>query len=122
MRSILLVLIAVMGIFVFIINDSTVQFLYLRRAFSWSLEKYTIFQAISQALWVIGTIIAVHGLHKLLGVPETVLMVVGFLSILDGYLLYGLASKSWHIYAGERRKLLNLSAAKCCRYFFSWSC
>lgn len=99
-RAILLLMLALTGIYVFIMYDSTVLFLYLRRAFSWSLQKFTLFQTISQILWIIGTIVMVHGLHNWLEIPETVLLLVGLLSTLDGYLMYGLASKSWHIYAG----------------------
>lgn len=90
-----------MGIYVIVVYDSTVLFLYLRRAFSWSLQRFTIFQAINQALWIVGTVLMVHVLHKLVNIPETVLLLVGFLSLLDAYLMYGLASKSWHIYAGK---------------------
>lgn len=111
-----------MGISIFMVYDSTVLFFYLRRAFSWSLQKFTIYQAISQALWIIGTFFTVHVLHKLVDIPETVLLLVGFLSLLDAYLLYGLASRSWHIYAGKKlkqrsRRLINRSNSS-----FSWSC
>lgn len=103
-----------MGISVFMVYDSTVLFFYLRRAFSWSLQKFTIYQAISQALWIIGTFFMVHVLHKLVDIPETVLLLVGFLSLLDAYLVYGLASRSWHIYAGKKfkkrsRRMINRS-------------
>lgn len=100
-RAILLLILLLMGISVFTIYDSTVLFFYLRRAFSWSLEKFTIYQAIGQSLWIVGTIFVVHVLHKLVNIPETVLLLIGLLSLLDAYLLYGLATRSWHIYAGK---------------------
>lgn len=100
-RTILLLTLTVMAFFTFMINDITVLFFYVRRSFAWSLERFTIFQAVSQGLWVIGTILMVHVLHKLLKIPENVLLLVGFLSLLDSYLIYGLASKSWHIYGGK---------------------
>lgn len=99
-RTILLLTLTLMSFYVFIMYDMTVLFLYLRRAFSWSLERFTIFQAVSQAFWIIGTILLVHVLHKLLDIPETVTMLIGLLSLLDGYLMLGLAKKSWHVYAG----------------------
>lgn len=100
--AILLLGLMMMGGFVFVINDTTVQFFYLRRAFGWSLERFTIFQAVSQSLWVVGTIFVVYVLHKLLKIPESILLLVGFLSLLDSYLIYGLASESWHIYGGQK--------------------
>lgn len=101
-RAILLLLLTIMGIYVFCVNDSTVLFLYLRRVFAWTLESFTIYEAACEGLWVVGTIFVVYGLHKMLKIPESVLLAIGFLSLLNEYLMYGLASKNWHIYAGEK--------------------
>lgn len=121
-RAILLLILGMMAAFIFVINDTTVQFLYLRRAFNWSLEKFTIFQTVNQGLWVVGTILAVHVLHKLLGIPESILLLVGFLSLLDGYLMYGLATKSWHIYFGKKHKNIYFDIDSIVKLLFRCDC
>lgn len=93
-----------MTIFVFVSNDAGTLFLYLRSRFLWSLERYTIYSAAVGAYSILGTIFVVYVLHKVLEIPETVLILVGFLSVLDSSLMIGLATNSMHIYGGVTRK------------------
>lgn len=103
LTAVLLLTVAMMVLFIFVTSDSGIFFLFVRNRFLWSLERYTIYQAASGAWWVVGTIFVVYVLHKKLEIPEVVLLLVGFLSVLDGTLMVGLSTNSVHIYAGSVR-------------------
>lgn len=99
-RAILLCSIVLLVLYIYQHYNNSVIFLYLRESFAWSLEQFTVFKTIFLSLWIVGTMFVVGVLHKVLRISETVLLLVGFLSMLNGALMFGLASSGWHIYAG----------------------
>lgn len=58
------------------------------------------FKTIYLSLWIVGTMFVVGVLHKVFKIPETALLLIGFLSMLNGALMFGLATSGWYIYAG----------------------
>lgn len=99
-RPIILLTVSILSIYIFIINgDSAVTFLFLRSKFGWTLRKYTLFSSVHNVLWILGTVVGVYLLHKLLVVTESVLVLMGLLSMLNSVLLQGLAKDDWAIYA-----------------------
>lgn len=99
-RFILLTCIAILTIYIFIINgESAVTFLFLRSKFDWSLTQFQLYSSASNVLWIVGTIVGTYVLHKFLHVTESVLVLMGILCMLNGMLMQGLATKTWHIYA-----------------------
>lgn len=112
-RSILLISIAILTIYIFIINgDGAVTFLFLRSKFDWSLTQYQLYSSVSNILWIVGTVLGTYFLHKFLQVTESVLVLMGILCMLNSMLLQGLATKNWHIYACKfkffRNKIVHL--------------
>ena len=81
-------------------GGGSVMFLFLREQFHWSLQKYTLFAAAGSVCQILGTISAVYVLHKVLKIPETVLILVALLSSLNGALMMGLAHSYWTVYFG----------------------
>lgn len=100
-RAILLSSVVLLVLYIYQHYNNSVLFLYLRESFAWSLEQFTVFKTIFLSLWIVGTMFVVGVLHKVLRIPETALLLVGFLSMLNGALMFGLASSGWHIYAGN---------------------
>lgn len=90
-----------MTLCVFVSSDAGTLFLYLRSRFLWPLEQFTIYSAIVGVYGIICTIFVVYVLHKMLNIPETILILVGLISILNSSLMIGLSSNSTHIYAGN---------------------
>lgn len=98
-RSIILMTIAISCFYIFIINgDSAVTFPFLRSKFNWTLKKYTLFSSVHNILWILGAIFGVYLLHKLLNVIESVLIMMGLLSMLNSVLLQAVAKSDWPIY------------------------
>lgn len=102
-RAIILLSILLLTIYIFLINgDGSVVFLYLREKFQWTLEHYTLFNSAGNTVWILGTIFGIYFLHKLLNITESVLILVGFLSMCNGHLIAGFATQDWHIYMGKK--------------------
>lgn len=99
-RAILLCSIVLLVFYIYQHYNNSVIFLYLRKRFAWSLEQFTVFKTTHLSLWIVGTMFVVGVLHKALRISETTLLLVGFMSMLNGALMFGLASSGWHIYAG----------------------
>lgn len=106
-RTLLLTLIVVMIVSVFAsFGDSSVIFLYLRQQFHWTLERYTLYSSINNVTGVVGAVGGIFILYKIFHIKESVVTLLGFISILIGSLLQGLATSSWVIYLGKNRFLL----------------
>lgn len=101
-RAILLSSVILLVLYIYQHYNNSVLFLYLRKRFAWSLEMFTVFKTIYLSLWIVGTMFVVGVMHKMMRISETVLLLVGFLSMLNGALMFGLASSGWHIYAGNK--------------------
>lgn len=82
-------------------SDITITFLYLREKLSWTVEKYTLYISGKSSLNIIGTFIGVYLLHKLLGIPEAPLLILGFTSLIVGYAIMAFAVNDLQIYIGR---------------------
>jgi H+/Cl- antiporter ClcA len=82
-------------------GNSAVIFLFLREKFHWSLQTYTLFSAAGSVTSVFGTLIGLYFLHKLMKIPETVLILVAFISSLNGALVLGWAQNNTSVYSGN---------------------
>lgn len=83
-------------------GDGNIMFLYLREKFGWTLNIFTLYNSYMSVISLFSNILGTLLLHKLLGVTESVLILMGLISSLDGHLMQGLATKNWHIYAGKK--------------------
>ncbi|XP_044264004.1 tetracycline resistance protein, class C-like isoform X2 [Tribolium madens] len=106
-RCVVLSCVLMLTIFILVINgDGALIFLFLREKFHWSLEQYTLFSAAHSLTWVLGTAVGIYLLHKLLKIPETIMIVIGFISMFIGAVVMGLAIYSWQIYAAAFSRAL----------------
>ncbi|KAL3288495.1 hypothetical protein HHI36_002937 [Cryptolaemus montrouzieri] len=106
-RSIILLCIAITSLFIFaFIADNSIIYLFLRSKFGWSLQKYNIFYSLRESLSIVGLFLGVYGLHKKLGVSESILILMGSLSSFSSSLVQGLASIDAHIYFAAVLKCL----------------
>lgn len=104
-RREILLLMTLSSIFsVLAVGDGGITFLYLREKFGWTLTKYTLYNSIMSILAFLSTALGTLLLHKYLSVTESVLILMGSISSIDGHLMQGLATKNWHIYAGKKNK------------------
>ena len=101
-RFIVLCCILILTIFIVAVNgDGALAFLYVREKFHWSLQQYTLYSAAHNVAWVVGTLFGTYVLHKLMKIPETFMLLVGFTSMFFGMLMMGLAIYDWEVYAGK---------------------
>lgn len=89
-----------LGLAAFVWTDVSINFLYVRERFNWSLEKYTLFSSIEMCIYICGTLLTVYVLHKIVHIPETVLMLIACISLLNGSLMFALAKHDSVIYLG----------------------
>jgi len=107
-RALLLTIISMMIIAVFTnYGDIGVIFLYLRRKFHWTLEKYTLYSSINNATGIAGALIGVFLLHKVLHIREAIVILLGFISTFCCALFQGLGTRNWHIYVAGTIKCLS---------------
>ncbi|KAK4885298.1 hypothetical protein RN001_001569 [Aquatica leii] len=78
--------------------DGNIIFLYLRRKLNWTLTHYTLFASCRKISWIAGSIIGGLLLHKFLGIEESVIILLGFLSVMANAFIQGIATKDWHMY------------------------
>ncbi|KAK5647474.1 hypothetical protein RI129_002366 [Pyrocoelia pectoralis] len=84
--------------------DSNVIFLYLRKNFAWTLERYTLFLAFSMITWLTFCLVCIVVLVKILRVKEMVAILVALLFSISGSLIQGFATKNWQIYGASTLK------------------
>lgn len=82
-------------------GESGLTFLFLRKKFSWSLEQFTIFSAINHVFSILATMSGTYFLHDKLKISETVVILVGLISVFAGMVYFGFASYNWDIYFGK---------------------
>lgn len=99
-RTSVICIVLLLGLTAFVWNDSSIMFLYVRERFNWSLEKYTLFSSIEMCIYICGTLLTVYVLHKIVHIPETVLLLIACISLLNGSLLFALARHDRIIYLG----------------------
>lgn len=98
-RPIIFLTAIMLCLYIFVINgDIAVTFLFLRSKFGWTLEKYTLFSSVSNLIWIACTMLGVYLLQHLLKVIDSVLVLMGFLSMLNGTLLQAVAKNDWPLY------------------------
>ncbi|CAH1961524.1 unnamed protein product [Acanthoscelides obtectus] len=105
-RAVICLCVGILTVYIFIINGNTLTFQYLREKFGWTLTRYTIFSSIESVVWTIGSFLATYILHKVLKVTESVLILVGCISMLNTSLLFALARSNAVIYATPAVKIL----------------
>ncbi|XP_066138566.1 probable peptidoglycan muropeptide transporter SLC46 isoform X2 [Euwallacea fornicatus] len=99
-RAIILLLVLTLALyFIAIIGCSSVNFLFLRAKFQWTLQKYTWFNSGTSVLWITSTMVVVYVFHHKLHVAESKLILSGFVSLAIGAVVEGLARVDWLIYA-----------------------
>ncbi|XP_066249962.1 probable peptidoglycan muropeptide transporter SLC46 [Euwallacea similis] len=99
-RAIILLLVLTLALyFIAIIGRNSVNFLFLRAKFQWTLQKYTWFSSGASILWITSTMMVVYVLHHKLHVTESKLVLSGFVSLAIGAVIEGLARVDWLIYA-----------------------
>ncbi|KAK9877563.1 hypothetical protein WA026_018666 [Henosepilachna vigintioctopunctata] len=100
-RSIILLCVTISSLFLLaVMSEGGCIYLFLRLKFGWSLRKYTIFSSVKDVLYVVGTFLSIYGLHKILKVEESIVILMGLISCINGSLVQGLATTDTHIYFG----------------------
>lgn len=100
-RLLIMLCLTITSLFIFaVMSEGGSLYLYLRLKFEWTLKEYTLFTSVRDVASIGGTIFGVYMLHKKLKVDESILILMGLISCLDGTLVQGLASTSMHIYFG----------------------
>ncbi|KAK5647477.1 hypothetical protein RI129_002369 [Pyrocoelia pectoralis] len=98
-RPLLLSVVLMTVIFLFAVTaDGNIVFLYLRRKLAWTLRHYTLFASCRKVSWIIGSILGGYLLHTVLKIEESVVILLGFLSVMANVFIQGIASADWHMY------------------------
>nr|CAH7748371.1 unnamed protein product [Callosobruchus chinensis] len=105
-RAIILLCVGILTVYIFIINGNTLTFQYLREKFGWTLTRYTIFSSAESVVWTIGSFLCTYILHNVLKVAESVLVLVGCISMMNGSLLMALARSNAVIYSTPAVRIL----------------
>lgn len=114
-RSIIMLITAILTVYVFLSNGDSKLYLLLRDKFGWSYTHYTIYSGVSNLLFTIGTIGGTYVLQNWLRVTESVAILLGLISAMNGYLVRGLANRDFDIYFSVFVKLLGAIISPQCR-------
>lgn len=105
-RSVLLITMIVTIGYVLSSNaDMNVIFLYFRKKFGWTLEKYNLYSSVRNTCFIGGAFIGVYLMHKVCKVPEPFIIFMGLLCFTIGAVLQGVATVDWHLYVGMCHKV-----------------
>ncbi|KAF5272411.1 hypothetical protein FQA39_LY07879 [Lamprigera yunnana] len=106
-KIMIITVISLMLLFTFArFSDHSILFLYLRQTFSWSLKRFTLFMSFKSIVAIVGSVIGTYVLNKLLHIRETIVLMIGFFTIMASYLLLGWAAENWQIYLAGCLKCL----------------
>ncbi|XP_056638649.1 proton-coupled folate transporter-like isoform X1 [Diorhabda sublineata] len=114
-RSIIMLITAILTVYVFLSNGDSKLYLLLRDKFGWNYTHYTFYSGVSNLLFTLGTISGTYILQNLLNVTESVAILLGIISAMNGYLIRGLATTDFHIYFSVVVKLLGAIISPQCR-------
>lgn len=93
------ILMLILAIIVF--NGHTAMtFLFLRKKFQWSLQKFTWFSAEFHIIRILFTVIGIYVLHNILKISESVLMLIAMIFGCFGTMTMGLAQRDWLMFIG----------------------
>ncbi|VEN61032.1 unnamed protein product [Callosobruchus maculatus] len=98
-RAIIILCVGLLTVYVFIINGSGLTFQYLREKFGWTMTRYSVFISVESLVSMIGSFLNTYFLHTVLKVTESVLVLVGCVSLLNASLLMALATSNAVIYS-----------------------
>lgn len=119
-RAIIWMTMLVLGLQIFVMEGSAnVYFLFVREKFHWTIKEYTLMEASSISIQIIGTLFAMFVLIKYLRLPEIILALLAMSSqIIDGTIM-ALAVYSWHIYLAISVTFLKSCSTPMCRAVIS---
>ncbi|KAL3288491.1 hypothetical protein HHI36_002933 [Cryptolaemus montrouzieri] len=119
-RTLILLCLTITSLFIFaVMSEGSCVYMFLRLKFGWTLRQYTFFTSVRDVLSILGTFIGIYGLHKVLKVDETIVILMGLISCMNGTLVLGLASTNAHIYFGGVLRLLTGNVAPMLRSLLS---
>ena len=108
LRGLIIAILLLLSISLFVMfGESEVMFLFVRKQFSWTLQKYTFYSTLTGITSILGGTISICVLYKLLRLKETTILILAFLFCMTGTLFQSLAAKGWEIYVGGSIKFLS---------------
>ncbi|CAH1110894.1 unnamed protein product [Psylliodes chrysocephalus] len=114
-RAIIFLMTAMLTLYIFGQSSGNKTFLFLTSKFTWTLTEYTWYTSISSIFFMIGGIFGTLIIHKYLKTTESVAVLMGFMSEMNGFLVRGLATRSRDIYLSAGVKLLGGIISPQCR-------
>jgi len=119
-RAIIWMTITSLVLSIFVLDGSvTVFYLFVRERFNWSIQQSTFYDAATIVVIILGNIVGMYILNKLLGISETKLAIMSYISSFADYLIKGFAYQSWHLYLATGVSLLRGISGPMCRAILS---
>lgn len=97
----------------------TVFYFFVRQAFLWNQQDYTLFLSASMLMTVFGAIIALALLKQFLNMSDLSLSALSIISMLTDAFIKTLANRSWQMYLASATSLFKLVAAPMLRTIMS---
>ncbi|CAH1110893.1 unnamed protein product [Psylliodes chrysocephalus] len=97
-RAIIFLITTMLTLFMLGLGSGSKTFLFLTSKFSWTLTEYTWYTGVSSIFFMIGGIFGTLIIHKYLKITESIVVLMGFMSEVNGFLIRGLATRSRDIY------------------------
>ncbi|XP_050504221.1 uncharacterized protein LOC114345429 isoform X2 [Diabrotica virgifera virgifera] len=111
-RSIIVLTTASIIIFISVTHaDTSTRYMFLRGKLNWTFTKYNIYNSICSLVWIGGTMTGSYILQRKFHVPDSVLALIGLISMLSCIILQFLATNDTLMYiAGGSRVLIGVVA------------
>ncbi|XP_053687663.1 tetracycline resistance protein, class D [Sabethes cyaneus] len=98
-RVIIWLVITALGASIFAMEgNGTVNFLFLRERFDWTVKEYSFYDATIIVFMIVGNIVGMYGVKKFFGLSESILAAIGFCSYAIDSGIKGVAYQPWHLY------------------------
>nr|XP_022913093.1 proton-coupled folate transporter-like [Onthophagus taurus] len=119
LRTVILISITVMMLFIMSNMDGGIFFYYLREKFHWDLQKYTTFKSIRDLTLTVGSFLGLVILHKWLKIHEMIIVVLALILICNGAIVQAIAVNDWQIILAACLRLITGTISPMIRSFIS---
>ncbi|XP_063222352.1 probable peptidoglycan muropeptide transporter SLC46 isoform X2 [Bacillus rossius redtenbacheri] len=99
-RTYLIIVLICMALYTFQRDEKPMGYLYTILKFKWTADEYSDYRTFQSAAYVIGTLLGVPIMNKVLGLRDTVMVLVGAAAHALARVVFGLAEVPWLFYVG----------------------
>ncbi|CAH1280206.1 unnamed protein product [Diabrotica balteata] len=106
-RAIIILTLASIIIYIFLTHaDTSMRYVFLRGRLNWTFTKYNLYNSICSLVWVLGTMTGTYILQGRFHIKDSVLALIGLISMLSCVILQFLATNDTMIYIAGVSKCL----------------